>query len=92
MSNLNNHFVICSCESADHTLRFVSDNEDTWVEVQLCQTKNFLSRIIAATKYIFGYQCRYGHWDCTSLSREEEKKLLKYLQKVNNDRTIGVDK
>ena len=80
---MNNHYVICSCNSVDHTVRFVDDGEDLWVEVQLNSTKNFVQRIVAATKYIFGYKSLYGHWDCTLLNAKEAKKLYHFLKRYS---------
>jgi hypothetical protein len=60
-------------------VRVVKDEEDVWIEVQLNHTKNFFQRVVAAVKYIFGYESRFGHWDCTILSEEEQNKLMKFL-------------
>jgi hypothetical protein len=35
--------------------------------------------VVVAIKYIFGYQCKYGHWDCTSLGYNEAKDLRNFL-------------
>jgi hypothetical protein len=32
-------------------------------------------------KYIFGYKCQYGHWDCTMMYHKETIKLRDYLDK-----------
>jgi hypothetical protein len=31
---------------------------------------------LGAIKYVFGYECKYGHWDCTSLSKEQIENLV----------------
>lgn len=81
---MNNHFIICSCNSSEHTVRVVKDDEDVWIETQLNPTKNFLQRVVAATKYIFGYECKYGHWDCTLISPQEGRKLYHFLKRFKD--------
>lgn len=80
---MKNHHVICTCNSSDHTIRFVDDGEDVWVEVQLNTTKNFFQRIVAATKYVFGYTSVYGHWDCTLISPKEARKLYYFIKRYS---------
>ena len=78
---MDKHYVTCACYSAEHTVRFMSDDEDVWVEVQLRQHRSIFHRIFVAFKYIFGYNSKYGHWDCTVLSEEEGKKLMHFLKR-----------
>jgi len=72
----------CSCHSSEHTIRFLfdEDEDDLYLEVQLCQTKNFFQRIKAAFKYMFGHQCRYGHWDCVSLDKDTTRDIVILFQ------------
>ena len=95
-SHLKTEYFDCICSSSDHTIRFVYfadedgivdfDDAGLYLEVQLVQWRNIFKRIWVAIKYIFGYQCRYGHWDCWELRREDCKKFVEFLQKT------GVDK
>lgn len=39
----------------------------------------FLARIKPATKYLFGYRCRYGHWDCVLLDRDKAEALRDFI-------------
>ena len=81
----HNHFIICSCQSPEHTIQFVCkeereyDDDLCYVQVQLIQYRSFFQRVVVAIKYIFGYQCKYGHWDCTSLGYNEAKDLRNFL-------------
>jgi len=74
----------CQCESAEHTLRFVYDPQDNdlYTEVQLVQYRTIFQRILVAIKYIFGYECRYGHFDCTLLKPEDCNGIKALLDKV----------
>lgn len=79
---MDNHYTICSCLSSEHTLRFVLDkeNDELYTEVYLNHSNNLFMRIIAAIKYIFGYTSKYGHFDCTIISKQEAKKLSFFLR------------
>ena len=74
----------CQCSSSDHILRFCYDEEDNllYTEIQLIQYRNIFKRIWIALKYIFKYQCRYGHWDCWMLKEDDCSKLKKLLNRV----------
>lgn len=73
----------CSCGSDEHTIRFVLDKKDK--EIYLCvflnQYRPWWKRIWIALKYVFGYKCKYGHWDnWTMVSTDVER-----LQKMCSD-------
>lgn len=77
-----NHFLICACNSAEHTLRFMYDKEhdEIYTEVYLNQYNSFLTRLVIAIKYIFGYTSKYGHFDCTIMTKDSAKKLNFFLK------------
>ena len=74
----------CQCESPEHTLRFVYDPDENelYTEVHLTQYRNVFKTIWVAIKYIFGYKCRYGHFDCWMLKNEDCKGIKELLNKV----------
>jgi hypothetical protein len=37
-------------------------------------------------KYIFGYKCKYGHWDCFNLHPEDCDRLIEFIQKYKKAR------
>ena len=76
------HHLICECGSAEHTVRFMHDPEDAsfYIDIFLYENK-FLNRLWIGLKYIFGYKCQYGHWDCAMMYHEEAAKLRDYLIK-----------
>jgi hypothetical protein len=57
-------------------------DEICWTQVQLHQYRSFWERLVVAVKYLFRYECRYGHWDCTSISLEQGKSLRDYLNRA----------
>ena len=78
---MNNHFVVCSCSTPEHTIRFLHDRDEDelYTEIYLNQYKGFFKRLVIAVRYLFGYTCRYGHWDSTLISKEEAQKLKHFL-------------
>jgi len=87
---LQTSYYECQCESAEHTLRFVYDPDENELhtEVQMIQYRNIFQRIFVAIKYIFGYQCRYGHFDCTLIKPEDCKGIKDLLDKVINNKKV----
>lgn len=79
-------YIECDCGSSEHTIRLsyiepddLDDYPEIWIETQLTR-QPFWRRIWVAIKYTLGYQCKYGHWDCTSLSFEEMKKIKTFIE------------
>lgn len=76
--------LTCKCSSAEHTLLFESMDGDIYVSMFLSELPLF-KRIILAIKYIFGYKCRYGHYEEIILDKsniKELKEIINYLEKT----------
>lgn len=63
------------------------------VEAQLSHYMKWYERLWLAVKYVFGYQCKTGHWAETMLTGPEVEKLrdmcdehLKAWEKYNDTR------
>lgn len=69
---------ICQCNSIEHQISITKEEEDIYVLIHL-SPKPFLERIIHATKYVFGYRCKYGDWDELILKEEDKQKIIKIL-------------
>lgn len=78
-------YLECACDSTDHVMRFTLDAEDEmiFVEVQLSPYHTWYRRVWFAIKYIFGYQCEYGHWECNILRRNQVKQLRGILDEFD---------
>ena len=83
--------VVCECSSTEHILQFVQfepeegqPEECCYTSVQLNPCNPWYKRVVMATKYVFGHQSRYGHWDCTILGKKEAEKLYVFLGKFLN--------
>jgi len=83
---MEKHYFNCSCHSPEHTLEFMYDNEDDlFYVVTFLNNTHFLCRIWNATKYIFGYKCKYGHFNEFILKNEDVNKLIKLLEISKNN-------
>jgi len=89
-------YIECDCTSAEHTIRFALDDDDVYphiyVTVQLSRSCRFWRKLWLAVRYVFGYECKFGHWDETMLTGLEVQKLrdlcdlhLKQWEKYNAD-------
>ena len=70
----------CVCTSPEHTLRFMLDDEELYTEVFLNNPNNFFKRMWIAIKYVFGYKCKYGHFDCFVMKPGDEDKLIELCE------------
>jgi hypothetical protein len=81
----NKHYFECHCYSPEHLLTFYHDNDD---DLNLIFANVFLlpqpwyKRIWLGLKYIFGYQCRYGHFGEFVLNPEDTDRFIEMLQKA----------
>jgi len=71
------HYFECKCGSTEHTLRFTFDkgNKELYTDIYLNQWRPLWKRILVGIKYIFGYKCKYGEWDCWVLNKADAKRL-----------------
>jgi len=95
MSGKDNHidteFFECQCCSDEHTLKFYLsdyqyDEKNRYIElytsVFLNEYKGIFRRFWIAIKYIFGYKCKYGHWDCFIMKPEDTDKFINIDKKL----------
>jgi hypothetical protein len=70
--------MVCQCTSIEHQVVYWRDPEDAQVYMSVYLSPLPLTeRIKAAFKYIFGYKCKYGHWEEFVLGEEHREDLLK---------------
>jgi hypothetical protein len=77
-------FIICACNSLDHTLLVWKDEDLVWLEVHLVTHHKFFSRLWYGIRYAFGYKSRFGCWD-EFLFDEENLQELKSFLKTKKD-------
>lgn len=77
---LKHAYFECACYSPEHMLRFTLADDELYAYVFL-RPEPLLARLWKAVKYIFGYQCRYGHFDEFVLRPEDAERLSYLLEK-----------
>lgn len=78
----------CSCSSPEHTLIFNYLKDSTCHEVYTTTflgDVSFWNRLKNAFKYILGYKCKYGHFDCFILQEKDLNKLINLLQEYKSN-------
>lgn len=85
---MENKYFECECYSPEHTLRIsydCSNQRDKFIAfyVQLSKLP-FWRRLWAGIKYIFGYECRYGHWEEFLLDDDDVLKIKWILSQYSN--------
>lgn len=87
MFDREEHFR-CACHSPEHTIVFDVDKDEMsdydpfpemYLHVHLHQHRSIFKRIWVAIKYVFGYKCKYGHWDCWVLRSEDAERMRDML-------------
>jgi hypothetical protein len=78
---MKKQYFECECGSDEH--RFCITSEDAedgfapqlYFHLQLYQYRNIFKKMWVAIKYVFGYECRYGHWDTINISEDDTNRL-----------------
>ena len=80
-------FFECACGGDEHTLRFIVDTKDKelYASVYLNNYRSIWQRVWVAVKYVFGYKCKYGHWDNWILNPEDAVRLKQMLERMEED-------
>lgn len=79
-------FFECACGGDEHTIRFMLDDDGrVYSTVFLNNYRSFWKRIWVATRYVFGYKCKYGHWDCWIMRYEDISRLRQMLDKMEKE-------
>ena len=82
-------FFECACHSDEHTLRFtlsLDDDPEIYTSVFLGDYPRGWRRIWTGLKYLFGYKCKFGHWDCFIMKPEDAMRLQGLLVKLMEKR------
>ena len=68
--------LLCRCHSDEHQIlvRHCKDDKELYLSVHLAE-HSFWRRLKNGLKYIFGYHCKYGHWDEFIFNENDADKL-----------------
>jgi hypothetical protein len=73
--------IVCKCGNTEHQIIFTyfKDEPDVYMSIHLIPESNIFKRIWNGIKYIFGYKCKYGHFDEVIISTKDIPKLIKII-------------
>ena len=76
-----NELFLCKCLNTEHQLifQYFPDDKEVFVSVHLNPEHRLLKRIWVAIKYIFGYRCKYGHFDEFIFNGYDAERLQKVV-------------
>ena len=88
---LTTNAIPCACKHPEHTITYsmYDDEEDVYMYVHLNHDR-WYKRVWNALKYIFGYRCKYGHFDEFIINETNYvhfKMIAHHVEKRINERT-----
>ena len=86
MKSDNEILFLCECSSCEHQLiaRWDKTDKEVYISILLSNCYGFWKRLWEAIKYIFGYKCRYGHFDEVILRKEDANNLQSIVDHLKN--------
>jgi hypothetical protein len=77
-------YFTCECSSFDHTLRAEYDEieNELWFSIHLDYYQPFYIRVWNALRYVLGYRCRQGHFDCFILRNYDKSRMLNLISQI----------
>lgn len=77
--------LTCDCNSTEHQIVVYPDVEDRILYLHIHLTSyGFWRRLKAGLKYIFGYKCKFGHWEEFILSEKHSEDISNILKIISN--------
>lgn len=81
--------MVCQCTSTEHQVVYWKDPEDrqVYMSVYLAPLP-LLKRIWEAIRYVFGYRCRYGHWEEFVMGEEHLADLRQIIATIDPNDSV----
>lgn len=81
-----NELFICVCQSPEHQMIAVYDEDENEVMLTMhLQPLPLHKRLWSAIKYIFNYKSRYGAWDNFLVKPEDKERFINTLNKIKTN-------
>ena len=89
----NEEVFICRCFSPEHMIYITYDEDynDLYLHYHMDRNIGFWNRLKYGIKYIFGYDSKYGQWDCMMIKTEDKERLINIIQKLKPDENTKKD-
>ena len=89
-TKISTHYFECQCGSDEHTLKFTLCTEydeppEIYTSVFLNEWEPWYKRAWNVVRYICGYKCKYGHFDCWLMRPEDVERLKELISDFEND-------
>ncbi len=79
--------IVCECGLSEHQFLLAlyewGDEVEVFMEPHLATYQNFFERVKTAIRYVFGYRCKYGEWDCVELGEKQLQQMLDFIYKAS---------
>lgn len=93
MENIRDtQYFDCACYSSEHTLKFNYERNDEdpfsseiYTTVYIGCVETFWRRLWKFIKFLFGYRCRHGDFDCFCMRAEDIDRLMYLLDAWKKD-------
>ena len=89
MNNITQEYIGCECKSPEHNFLLTLDQDDKTLILTIFLANNYpwYIRVLKAIKYVFGYKCRYGHFDEMIVDSSNSTKLFELMKKFKEFHT-----
>jgi hypothetical protein len=67
---------ITDSEEYEFSISRTEVDDDLLFSLEMNKNRTFFERLKFYMKYLFGYRCRYGDFDCLSLSKEDAERIM----------------
>lgn len=81
---MDKNILVCECGSTEHQIVIYHDVEEkeVYCHIHLSDVP-FFKRLIRGIRYIFGYKCKYGHWDEFIFNKKDADKVLEIYKTLS---------
>lgn len=91
---MKRELFVCKCGNIEHQLILQWDDEwavedekfkEVWVEVHLCNHRQWWKRVVPAIRHVLGYKSRYGQYDSIGLDKDQLDHMVQTLQTARKE-------
>lgn len=82
---MQTEYFECSCHSPEHTLSLAFDDDEDLPAIYghvFLGENPWYKRVWMAVKYVFGYKCKYGHFDEFVFNPEDCDRMIGLFKKL----------
>ena len=91
MRKTDKDVLLCECNSTEHQLIVLYDNQDEYPQVYFhihLNKKSFWNRLVYGIKYIFGYRSRFGAFEEFIFNPDDVEKIERIVTYLKHEETV----